>query len=135
MRQLLRRAWYLLRQRRAEDDLAEEMDFHRMMQAREFEARGVDPDEARFAAQREMGNTTRAREDARAEWIWPWLDSVWQDAAYAARNLRRQPGFTAVVLLVLSTMIGLHTTLVTVLAGVLLRPWPGIVDPSRVVSI
>jgi hypothetical protein len=38
-----------------------------------------------------------------------------------------------VVLLVLSTVIGLHTTLATVVAGVLLRPWPGIQDPERVV--
>jgi hypothetical protein len=31
MRQLLRRVWYLIRQRQFEDDLAEEMDFHRSM--------------------------------------------------------------------------------------------------------
>jgi hypothetical protein len=30
---------------------------------------------------REMGNITHAREDARAVWIWPWLQSVWQDVA------------------------------------------------------
>ena len=61
------------------------------------------------------------------------LESVCQDAAYAFRNLRREPGFAAVVLLVLSTVIGLHTTLATVVAGVLLRPWPGMQDPERVV--
>src|SRR2546422_57637 len=107
MRELLRRVWYLIRQRQFEAELAEEMEFHRAMS----NGRG-------------FGNATLAREDSRAVWIWPWLESIWQDGAYAFRNLRQQPGFTAVVLLVLATVIGLHTTLVTVLAGVLLRPGP-----------
>jgi len=63
------------------------------------------------------------------------LESIWQDAVYALRNLRRQPGFTAVVVLVLATVIGLHTTLVSVIAGVVMRPWPGVRDAARVVSI
>src|SRR2546425_1934892 len=118
MRQLLRRAWYLIRQRQFEAELAEEMEFHRAMS----NGRG-------------FGHATLAREDSRAVWIWPWLESIWQDVAYAFRNLRRQSAFTAVVLLVLSIVIGLHTTLVTVLAGVMLRPWPGIKDPGRVVAL
>src|SRR6185295_9277997 len=118
MRQLLRRLWFLLRQRQLEAELAEEMEFHRAM-----------------SGGRDFGNATIAREESRAVWIWPWLESLWQDGAYAARNLRRQPGFTAVVVLVLATVIGLHATLVTVLAGVMLRPWPGIKDPGRVVAL
>jgi predicted permease len=118
MREFLRRVWYLIRQRQFEADLAQEMEFHRAMS----NGRG-------------FGNATLAREDSRAVWIWPWLESLWQDGAYAGRNLRRQPGFTAVVLLVLATVIGLHATLVTVLAGVMLRPWPGIKDPGRVVAL
>ncbi len=76
----LRRLRYLLRQRQMERDLAEEIDFHNEMNG----------------DSREMGNLTRSREDARAVWIWPWLQSVWQDLAYGFRNLRREPGFTLV---------------------------------------
>src|SRR5262249_7673767 len=47
----------------------------------------------------------------------------------------RQPGFTVVVLGVLSVVIGLHATLASVLAGVLLRPWPGVTDPARVAAV
>src|SRR5256712_3278044 len=118
MPEFLRRVWYLIRQRQFEAELAEEMDFQRAM-----------------SNGRDFGNATLAREDSRAVWIWPWLESLWQDGAYACRNLRRQPGFTAVVLLVLATVIGLHATLVTVLAGVMLRPWPRIKDPGRVVAL
>ncbi len=64
----LRRLSYLLHQRKAESELAEELEFHRLMN----QETGGDP--------RAMGNTTRAREDARAVWIWPALQSVWQDA-------------------------------------------------------
>ena len=135
MRELLRRMWYALRQRRFEADLAEEIEFHRAMARRELEQRGVTRSDAEQASHRIMGNLTLAREDSRGVWIWPWLESIWQDAAYAMRNLRRQPGFTAVVVLVLAAVIGLHTTLVTVIAGVVLRPWPGVQDAARVVTI
>jgi len=135
MRDLLRRVWYVIRQRQFERDLAEEIEFHRAMAQQELERNGVPGASAEDAARRAIGNTTLAREDSRAVWIWPWLESLWQDAAYALRNLRRQPGFTAVVVLVLATVIGLHTTLVTVIAGVVLRPWPGVQDAHRVVAV
>ena len=135
MRELIRRAWYVLRQRHFEQDLAEEIEFHRAMAQRDLEAHGLDHTEAGQAAHRLVGNATLAREASRGVWIWPWLESLWQDAAYAMRNLRRQPGFTAVVVIVLATVIGLHTTLVTVIAGVVLRPWPGVHDANRVVTV
>ena len=56
MRQLLRRAWYLLRQRQADDDLAEEMDFHSSMTRQDLEARGLEPMDAAFATRRALGS-------------------------------------------------------------------------------
>src|SRR5438093_11379856 len=135
MREMLRRVWYVIRQRQFARELAEEIEFHRAMTQQELERNGVHRANAEDQAKRAIGNATLAREDARGVWIWPWLESIWQDAAYAGRNLRRQPGFTAVVVMVLATVIGLHTTLVTVIAGVVLRPWPGIRDGEHVVAI
>ncbi|HEY7334299.1 MAG TPA: ABC transporter permease [Bryobacteraceae bacterium] len=114
----LRRIRYLIGQRRMERELAEEIEFHRQMSG--------DP--------REMGNVTRAREDARAVWIWPWLQSIWQDAAYAIRNLRRQPGFTLVALATLGLAIGVNASFFTFYNAVAIRPWP-VRDPARVVKI
>ena len=96
MRDLLRRVWYVIRQRQFERDLAEEIEFHRAKAREELERNGVPRANAEDAARRAIGNTTLAREDSRGVWIWPWLESIWQDAAYAIRAFWRQPGCCAV---------------------------------------
>ena len=134
MMKLLRRAAYFLRRRQAEADLAEELAFHEAMIRRDMEEDGTEPTQARAAGRRAMGNRTLAREDARAVWIWPWLESVFQDLSYGLRSLRREPGFTLVAVLALAFGIGLNTSLFTVFNALALRPWP-VKDPDRVVTV
>ena len=57
-----------------------------------------------------------------------------QDARYAMRLLRRDPGFTAVAILTMALGIGATTTLFSVANGVLVKPlpWP---DPDRLVRV
>src|SRR5258708_3784396 len=114
----LRRLRYLIHQNKMERDLAEEIEFHRQMNGNP----GA------------MGNITRAREDARAVWLWPWLQSVWQDAVYAVRNLRRQPGFALLAVVTLGAATGVNTSLFTVYNAVAVRPWP-VPDPGRMVKV
>src|SRR5204863_9924950 len=90
---------------------------------------------ASIAASRAMGNVLIAREDSRSVWVWPWLESVWQDAAYAERILRRQSGSALIATLLLAVTIGLNTSLMTVLNGLLLRPWPGVGHGRDVVAM
>jgi putative ABC transport system permease protein len=121
-----------MRQRRIDADLGDEIEFHRAMKQQELEARGMEPAEARFAAQRALGNVTLAQEDARAVWVWPWLESVWQDAVYVVRTFQRQPGFATAILLTLSLGIGANTAIFSVVDAVLLRPAP-YPEPDRIV--
>jgi hypothetical protein len=130
----VRRLQYWIHWRQTNADLAEELEFHRALKISEMEQSGLAPTEAGFASSRELGNVTVALEDARAVWIWPWLESILQDVAYGIRNLRRQPGFTIVALAALGSAIGLNTSLFTAFNAIALRPWP-VRDPGRVVNI
>jgi predicted permease len=113
---IFRRLDYWMHRRERDAELAEEMAFHREMSG--------EP----------IGNATIAREDARAVWIWPWLESVFQDLRYAIRNLLKQPGFALVALLTLGAAIGLNTSFFSVFDAIVLRLWP-VRNPSELVKI
>lgn len=131
---LLRRLLYLVRQRQMDADLAEELAFHREMKQRELEGEGMRSDAAAAASQRALGNATLAREDARAVWIWRWIDDCWRDVTYASRGFRRNPSFTMVAVLTLATGIGANTAMYSLIHGVLLRPL-GYRDPEALISV
>jgi predicted permease len=59
-----------------------------------------------------------------------WEDEMIQDIRYGLRTLRRNPGFTATVLLTLALGIGATTTVFTFVDTLLLRPLP-VVAPEQ----
>jgi predicted permease len=81
-----------------------------------------------------MGNMTLAREDARAAWIAPWLETIWQDVRYGVRALRRNPGFASVAIMTLGLGIGATTALFSVADTILWKPLP-VVNPEELVFL
>jgi putative ABC transport system permease protein len=124
MSRWLRRVAYLLRRRRADAELAEEIELHREMAEQEMRRRGAGAREARRASRRALGNVTLAVEDARGVWLGRWAASLAQDLRYGLRMLRRAPGFTLVAVVTLAVGLGTTTAVYSIVDAVLWQPVP-----------
>jgi predicted permease len=120
MAELFRRIRYLIFRSRFEAELANDMEFHREMAARE--------------GRRNFGNELRMREQAREAWGWTWLDRLGQDLRYAMRMLGRSPGFTVMAVLVLAIGIGVNVSAFSLFNMVALKPLP-VRDPEAIVRL
>ena len=118
-----RLSWWWNRTSR-EAELAEEMAAHEAMKQADLMARGLPPEDAARQGRRAMGPATFMREEARAVWIWPWLERLAQDVRYALRSARKAPAFSFGVIGIMALGIGAATTVFSVVDGVLLRPLP-----------
>ena len=113
-----------LGRRQAEADLQEELRLHLELERERQREAGMSEAGALRAARRRLGNGTLIRERTRDVWGWRWLDELGRDVRHAVRGLRRSPGFTAAVAVVLALGIGVNTAIFGVVHGVLIRPLP-----------
>jgi predicted permease len=105
---LLRRLHYLLNRRRFDQELANDLEFHREMAERQGNTN--------------LGNTLHLREEARDAWGWTWIDRLSQDLRYAVRVLRKAPLFTLSAILVLAIGIGVNVAVFGFFNLMVLRP-------------
>ena len=112
------------RRKKWDDERAREIASHLEIEADENVSRGMVPDEARFAANRKLGNSTIIREEIFRMNSVEFLETLWQDVKYGVRAFAVKPGFTVFAIAVLALGIAANTSIFSLTSAVLLRALP-----------
>jgi predicted permease len=112
------------RRRKWDEERTRELAAHLQIEVDENISRGMLPDEARYAANRKLGNATQIREEIFHMNSIGFLEILWQDVRFGARMLRKKMGFTIAAILTLALGMGATTSIFSVVDSVLLRALP-----------
>jgi len=119
---------------REDDELRRELESFIEITAEQYAAQGMEPDEARRAARRKLGNPTRIREEVYEMNTATFLESTARDLRHSIRMLRLNPAFAVTAILTLALGIGATTAIFSLVDGVLIKPLP-YPEPDAVVRV
>src|ERR1700733_6911760 len=95
-----RRFWQWLRSfsigQKPDREFREEIETHLRLLAEEFVRRGMNREEAIYAARRQFGNVGRTEERRREARSLIWFSDFIQDLKYGFRVLRKNPALTGI---------------------------------------
>lgn len=133
------RAWFwrfvgVFRGRKTDGDLRTELDAHLQLHIEDNLRTGMSREEARRQALIKLGGMAQAKEVYRDRSGLPFLETLLRDLRYAARVLRKNFGFSCIVIFTLALGIGANTAIFSVLESQLWRPLP-FPDSERLVDI
>jgi len=130
MQEFLKKLAALVRRREIDTGLEEEIRFHMAERADELENDGLPRRQADLQARREFGHALGISEQGREAWQFRWLEDLIKDLHYAARSLRRTPGFALAAVLSLALGIGVNTSIFSLAVEFLLSE-PSARKPSE----
>lgn len=128
-RKLRLRLRSLFRSRSVEEELTEELHYHLERLIDDHIAAGASPDDARYAALREMGAIEQRKEECRDARGLRLIEAIRGDLRYSVRQLRKYPVFTAAAVLTIAVGVGPNATMATIISSVF-RPLP-VADADR----
>jgi len=111
-----------------------EIEEHVRLLTERYRRQGMTAEAAMLAARRQFGNTTFLEDDRRSMQMFPAIESVRADLAYAVRMLRKNRAFAAAAVVTLALGIGANTAIFSVCNAVLFKPLP-YPEPSRIVTL
>jgi predicted permease len=128
------RAVALVRRRRIERELDDELQFHLDCEIAQGISRGASPDAARRDALIAFGGVQRFREETRDARGFVVLDGMTRDLRFAIRRLGRARAFTLGTVATLGVGLGVVTGIGAMAYDIMVRPLP-YPEPSRLVRI
>jgi len=124
----------LFRKERVDRELDEELGAYLEMAAAEKMKQGMTRQEAFRAVRLERGSPEVTKEIVRSATWESFLETCWQDVRFGLRMLRKNPDFTAVVVLMLALGIGANAAIFNTANAVLWRTLP-VADPQSLVRL
>jgi predicted permease len=124
----------LFRKEQVGQEMDEELNGFLEMAAEEKMKQGMSRKDALRAVRLERGSLEVTKEVVRAAGWESFVETLWQDLRFGFRMLRKNSGFTAVVVLTLALGIGANTAIFSVIDAALLNPIP-FPQPNRIVDI
>src|SRR5215510_3396376 len=120
--------------RRADQELDDEIETHLRLLTERYVRQGMTEEEAVWAARRQFGNVTLLQEANRETRGFRPIETFLQDLRYGLRILRKNPGFTAAAVLTLALGIGANLTIFSFVDTFFLRPIPARA-PKQLVNV
>jgi macrolide transport system ATP-binding/permease protein len=133
LRALLLRLAGLLPNDRRERELVDEIEGHLQMHIDDNLRSGMTPEQARRDARLKLGveSTKEAYRDGSTI---PFLENLLRDVRYAIRQLRKNPGFTCIAILMLALGLCASVAIFAFVDAALIKPLP-YPNPTRLVGV
>lgn len=131
---ILNRFLNLWRRDQLQSDIEEEIRSHLEMRTEDNQASGMSPENARRSARLRFGNPQTAEEQTHAADAMLKFDELGRDLRYAVRQMRKNPGPTAIMVITLALGIGANNAMFSFSDAILLRPMP-VTRPSEIMTI
>jgi putative ABC transport system permease protein len=134
-REFLHRVAALFRRRRLEDDMDAELRSHLEMSVERNLRQGMNPEQAHRQALLDLGGVEQTKQAYREQRGLPMIEATFKDLRFGFRILRRNPGFSALVILCLTLGIGANAAVFSWVEGILFRPYPSVTHQEKLLAL